>query len=508
MTYSVGGQIQATDYNGFAASINALWGTGTLERGYGQSSTLSSVSNVNVVTATQWATLMSRIDSLSYHQTGLASGLTSPTTGNIISYITTLNGNITTVDTNRLSFAASGSASSQSFSTTNPWATQDIREVTITWANADAMRYWFNAGGTIIFTGKNSVLAGNTKSTDWDSLFTACADVRIRAQGSAKVGGTGTPSTHNLDLGFYDLTSSYQTILEQFSTTVSGGYNLNYANFAAKLNTDPGSSTIMTVRMTSTDAAADVADDYVMGTTTLDVEATPPSTTYLSNTWGAVTFGTAVVEGAAPPFSWRAGYTNTTTLTTYTFPTCDIGVGHSSRMVVVAVATTGSQNLNSMTVAGVSATVVADSANNSVLCDIWKCAVPSGASTGDIVCTFSGAITGCAIFVWVGYPSSQVHQSMVSGWDNDSSIAASPNVPYTNGGFGVSIMNITRTDNPSPTFTNVESQPFTENYDGAFDANWVYATSRLFTATSSTNDFTVDFSGSGNIGYAYAFWAP
>jgi hypothetical protein len=51
MSYSSGGLIEATDYNGFAASVNALWGTGTGQRGYGQSTTLSTVAATNTVNA-------------------------------------------------------------------------------------------------------------------------------------------------------------------------------------------------------------------------------------------------------------------------------------------------------------------------------------------------------------------------------------------------------------------------------------------------------------------------
>jgi len=58
MTYSVSGVIQATDYNSFAAPINSLWGVGTSDAGYGQSTTLSSVTAVNTVTATQLANFL------------------------------------------------------------------------------------------------------------------------------------------------------------------------------------------------------------------------------------------------------------------------------------------------------------------------------------------------------------------------------------------------------------------------------------------------------------------
>ena len=73
MTYAQGGLIQAVDYNTFAqggaspndnvANINTLWGTGTGDKGWGQTTTITPVSAAATVTATQWATLFSRFTS-------------------------------------------------------------------------------------------------------------------------------------------------------------------------------------------------------------------------------------------------------------------------------------------------------------------------------------------------------------------------------------------------------------------------------------------------------------
>lgn len=299
MTYASGGLIEATDYNGFVASVNAIWGTGTSDAGYGQATTLSTVASSDTVTASQWATLIARLNSISNHQTGSATALISPSAGNVITYLSTLSSTISTLTTNRLTFNTQGTGTTATISNTTVWTTSAVKEMSLTFANTNAMRYFFNAGGEIVFTGKNSVLAGNTKSTDWDALLAACADVRIRAQVSAKVGGTGTPSVNNTNLGFYDLTTSYQKIIEQYSTTATGGYNLNYATFDAKLNASPGASTILYVRMTLTDAATDVVDpltgatpDTVTGTVQFDVTTTTPESTNISNVWGAITTAT------------------------------------------------------------------------------------------------------------------------------------------------------------------------------------------------------------------------
>lgn len=299
MAYASGGLIEATDYNGFVASVNAIWGTGTGDAGYGQATTLSTIAAADTVTASQWSTLIARLNSMSRHQTGSATALTSPTSGTVISYLSTLSSTISTLTTNRLTFNAQGTATVTTVSNTTNWQTTSIKEISLTWANASAMRYFFNAGGEIVFTGKNSVLTGNTKSTDWDALLAACGDVRVRAQVSAKVGGSGTPSVNNTNLGFYDLTTSYQKIIEQYSTTATGGYNLNFATFEAKLNGSPGASTVMTVKMTLTDAAADQPDllggtipDVVQGNVIVTTTVTPPDATYLSNVWGSVSSAT------------------------------------------------------------------------------------------------------------------------------------------------------------------------------------------------------------------------
>ena len=49
MTYSQGGTIEATDYNNRATNVNAIWGTGAGSNGYGQSTTLASVSAAGTV---------------------------------------------------------------------------------------------------------------------------------------------------------------------------------------------------------------------------------------------------------------------------------------------------------------------------------------------------------------------------------------------------------------------------------------------------------------------------
>ena len=68
MTYSTGNTIVATDYNGFVsttvgANINDVWGTGSADKGWGQTA-IGTVSAAGTVTATQWATLVNNLASM------------------------------------------------------------------------------------------------------------------------------------------------------------------------------------------------------------------------------------------------------------------------------------------------------------------------------------------------------------------------------------------------------------------------------------------------------------
>ena len=114
MTYSSGGLIQATDYNGFVsttagANVNATWGTGTGNAGWGQTP-LSTVSTGGTVTATQWATLVNTLSSMGSQTGTTITSRTAPVAGNIISVLANVNTDLTNCYNNRGNAAGSGSA--------------------------------------------------------------------------------------------------------------------------------------------------------------------------------------------------------------------------------------------------------------------------------------------------------------------------------------------------------------------------------------------------------------
>jgi hypothetical protein len=307
MTYASGGLIEAVDYNNFAASVNAVWGTGgspTLDYGYGQtSSTLPSVAASNTVTAAQWQNLIDRINKMRQHQSGVTSGLTSPNAGDVITFLGNMSNQIAACHNNRLLVNATLSETPNFIENATGWTTTAVKEISLNFTGgAAAMRHFFNGGGYVSFHGASSNLSGNTKSLDWDSLLIAAGGVKITALDSARINTpagsfSGTPSTNpnTVLIGFYDLDTTDKTILQQSSTNAVGGYNLNNVVLQARLNALPGSATTMYLKMILNDASGDVVNDTVTGTVRLDVNYAPPLTTYLTqNSWGTITAASSV----------------------------------------------------------------------------------------------------------------------------------------------------------------------------------------------------------------------
>ena len=104
MSYAQGGLIEASDYNtltgGSTASstpnrLNTVWSTGSGFAGYGQTA-VANVAVSNTVTATQWASLINSLNSILTHQSGSGSGISAPTAGVKIDYLSTLQSSINT----------------------------------------------------------------------------------------------------------------------------------------------------------------------------------------------------------------------------------------------------------------------------------------------------------------------------------------------------------------------------------------------------------------------------
>ena len=330
MTYVSGGLIQATDYNGFVsttanANVNDIWGAGSSDKGYGQTA-LSTVSTGGTVTATQWASLVNTISSMASHQGTTITARTAPVVGDTITILNALNTDLTNLTTNRGNAAARGtqygtfsgtiSKTTATGSGSTPWTITFTH--TITFASANAARYFFNAGGMIKWeTNKSST--GTEADDEWNDLAnTLVGDIYITGgtatqtiagqayTGTTKIGGTGTPTILTTTTGWYDLTTSDTNIYRQFADTAP--YTGQYINIAARtagsgtqlvLTTtwvDPGGSTVgSTDAITGGSGTASPATSITGTAPTTLVTYFPPSSSFLTSaSWGTPTIAATV----------------------------------------------------------------------------------------------------------------------------------------------------------------------------------------------------------------------
>lgn len=316
MTYAQGGLIQAVDYNTFAqggaspdnnvANINTIWGVGTGDKGWGQSTTVTPVSVAATVTATQWSTLFSRFTSSASQTNTTVTAVANPVTGDTIDFKNNFSTNLSSVFTNRNNAVGVGTTITANGVATRStaWATSLTATHTITFASANAMRYFFNGGGRITWTGARSGGSVSDKNTSWTNLLTACGTLNWTTgtstqtiagtsyTGTTKIGGSGTPTTLLTTVGFYDFLTTDQEVFKQFSSTYL--YTVNFVSINVKVNALPGSGTVMTLTVLFSDVEAD-PEENVDGTLTSTITAVAPSTTYLTEaSWGTPTLASSI----------------------------------------------------------------------------------------------------------------------------------------------------------------------------------------------------------------------
>lgn len=329
MTYSVGGLIQAADYNGFANdsanNINAIWSTGSTDKGYGQTA-IASVSTGGTVTATQWATLVNNLANLGSHQGTTITARTAPVAGNTITILNNVATDINTLTGSRGNAAASGTeygvfsgTTSKTTATGSGTAAWTITFThTITFASANALRYFFNAGGIVrLKYGKSST--GTDTDPDWNTLAGWCGTISLTGRvnattntiagqdytGTTRLSGSGgTQTTLATTTGWYNLTASPTTIFQLNNST--SPYTGEFIRTTATA-TSTSVLTLTTTWVSDGSSGAGTSADISGGTATTSPSTTitgtapttlvtyiPPSTTYLSAAWGTPTIAASV----------------------------------------------------------------------------------------------------------------------------------------------------------------------------------------------------------------------
>jgi hypothetical protein len=162
--------------------------------------------------------------------------------------------------------ALTTSAAQQTTAASARWNVSHIVEQSTTFNSANEMRYFFNQGGKIqinVTRTGNAGSAATSKDRAIDDLIDSLGDFKIKSQsseysvdGSTNVNLLGDGSTaYDLNIGFYDLTTSYQTILVLRQDMQT--YEFMNFKIEAKLNAAPGTATSITVRTSLLDPFID-----------------------------------------------------------------------------------------------------------------------------------------------------------------------------------------------------------------------------------------------------------
>lgn len=315
MAYSSGGLIEATDYNGFVsttsgANVNTVWSTGSTDSGWGQSA-LTTVAAAGTITATQWASLVNTISSMGSQTGTTITSRSAPVAGNTVQILAALNTDLTNITANRLNAVANGTqftgwVGTNSKTAATSGATWTITFVnTVTFASADAARYFFNAGGRIKID-VSKTATGATGDPEWNDLAnTLCGDIFITGgtatqtiaaanyTGTTKVGGTGTPNILLTTTGWYDLAAGAAAtiVYKQFADTAPYTNNFIQHSIAKGAGSD---TLVITTLWSASDgdpiSGGTASSGATPGTApTTIVTYFPPATTYLTASWGTPT---------------------------------------------------------------------------------------------------------------------------------------------------------------------------------------------------------------------------
>jgi hypothetical protein len=308
MSYAQGSLIDAADYNGLvgsnsttAGTINYVWDTGNGQFGYGQGA-VSAVSAAATITATQWSTMLNALNKALQHQGGAAAtlGPVNYTAGSTITFFSNVATSVTTINTNKLNFnstrGATTTGSNLDKAYTNEAATM-THTITVTFASADQARYFFNAGGRLsLVASQAGDFEQNAKETNWRDLINAVGTIHLDQLTSTRTGTGETLTTNGSAIGYWDLTTSNQTLIRLTQDTAP--YTANYIDIFARVAGAAGSNgglgTQVIFQIDYVDGSADGGfNDGISGTVRNRIDIVKPEITYLADVWGSITVGGA-----------------------------------------------------------------------------------------------------------------------------------------------------------------------------------------------------------------------
>jgi hypothetical protein len=227
--------ILASDFNALQSSAALVLGQGSGTYGYGQSVTSSQVSTGTRISISQWENLRNDLLKCIQHQTdtSYANNLTTPAAN------VTLASEIydeyklvsDAIGPGRFALPAGQAtrATINSAQRVASWNTVVSHTVVVNFTESTIYpgtynsRYFFNSGGKIEFTASRTGGNSGSKNTSWTTLLTNMGTITFDYD-TTSTSGQGTGS----GIGFYDLTTSDQTIFTRALTSAESYYPNKY----------------------------------------------------------------------------------------------------------------------------------------------------------------------------------------------------------------------------------------------------------------------------------------
>lgn len=266
MAYVAGDTILDDEYNTFVGSAvspfgyNHFAGTGSGEYGLGQSS-ISTVSAGGTIQASQWNSLFTGLDNIANHTNDTITSRAAVSAGDTIAIKAAVETDLATLAAS----VAGGCVNATALTTSSAlqtvttsaegWNTSATQEVSVTFADADTMRHFFNAGGKVRVTVGTTQASTDPKDTAFIDLGSALGNIDIAAQSTTRSGSGEGLTTNGLANGFHDLGTSYTALIKL--TSDNSNYTSNTVEISAKLDAAVGTAVTMTIKMIATDPADD-----------------------------------------------------------------------------------------------------------------------------------------------------------------------------------------------------------------------------------------------------------
>jgi len=269
MAYVAGDTILDDEYNAFLTNtsgtigINHTMGTGATVYGLGQTelpAVQGGTDSGTTVTAASWNALLTAMDNIGNHTNDSLTARTQVAAGDTIAIKAAVAADLVSLAAEVAAGSVNATALSvgselQSSRASGRFAGSHIVEHTVTFANANSMRFFFNSGGKIrvnLTRVANGGSAATDKDDSVDEMITSMGNFDIGSLVSTRSGTTETLTTDGFAIGFQDVTTSYQTVF--LLTQANGTYTSMTLKGELKGNATAGSTANVTIKMSLTDA--------------------------------------------------------------------------------------------------------------------------------------------------------------------------------------------------------------------------------------------------------------